>query len=178
MKQRYTRREKFTHTVLITGGAEVISEMKQMWIVLGNRCRICKEYEHGRVSCPFDYVHLVLVPILRDAAIKTLPWTVHCNYESCAVGLHINEFQSEVKLRMTASRPVHLSAGHLLGSHVQHFNFLIFDFFFHVGRPLWREDRSVVFSAITQWSRSHRTRYHALLCYLRLPQPWRPEPRT
>jgi hypothetical protein len=40
-----------------------------------------------------------------------------------------------------------------------------------VGRPLWREDWSAVRSAITQWSKSHRTRSYTLLSHLRLAQP-------
>jgi hypothetical protein len=43
-----------------------------------------------------------------------------------------------------------------------------------VGRPLWREDGSVICSVITQWSESLRTRNHTLLSYLRLPQPGGP----
>jgi hypothetical protein len=46
-----------------------------------------------------------------------------------------------------------------------------------VGRPLWREDRSAVCSAITQWSESRRTRNHTLLSHLRLPQPGGPGSR-
>jgi hypothetical protein len=42
------------------------------------------------------------------------------------------------------------------------------------GRPLWREDRSVICSVITQWSESRRTRNHTLLSHLRLPQPGGP----
>jgi hypothetical protein len=40
-----------------------------------------------------------------------------------------------------------------------------------VGRPLWREEGSAVCSAITQWSKSRRTRSYTLLSHLRLPQP-------
>jgi hypothetical protein len=40
-----------------------------------------------------------------------------------------------------------------------------------VGRPLWREDGSVICSAITQWSESLRTRNHILLSHLKLLQP-------
>jgi hypothetical protein len=43
-----------------------------------------------------------------------------------------------------------------------------------VGRPLWRDDGSAVYSAITQWSESHRTRNHTLLSHLRLFQPGGP----
>jgi hypothetical protein len=41
----------------------------------------------------------------------------------------------------------------------------------HVGHPLWRENRSVICSAITHWLESRRTRNHTLLSHLRLPQP-------
>jgi hypothetical protein len=46
-----------------------------------------------------------------------------------------------------------------------------------VGLPLWREDGSAICSAITQWSESRRTRNHALLSHLRLPQPEGPGSR-
>jgi hypothetical protein len=39
-----------------------------------------------------------------------------------------------------------------------------------VGRPLWREDRSTICSAITQWSKSRRTRNHTLPSHPRLPR--------
>jgi hypothetical protein len=37
-----------------------------------------------------------------------------------------------------------------------------------MGCPLWWEDRSVIFSAICQWSEWQRTHNHILLSYLRL----------
>jgi putative component of toxin-antitoxin plasmid stabilization module len=40
-----------------------------------------------------------------------------------------------------------------------------------VGRPLWREDVSPIYSVITHWFESLRTRSHTLLSHLRLPQP-------
>jgi hypothetical protein len=43
-----------------------------------------------------------------------------------------------------------------------------------VRRPLWREDGSVIYSVITQWSESLRTRNHTLQSHLRLPQPGGP----
>jgi hypothetical protein len=46
-----------------------------------------------------------------------------------------------------------------------------------VGRPLWRDDGSEAYSAITQWSESIRTRNHTLLSHLRLPQPGGPGSR-
>jgi hypothetical protein len=39
---------------------------------------------------------------------------------------------------------------------------------FVLGRPLWREDGSVICSAICQWSESRRARNHTLLSHLRL----------
>jgi hypothetical protein len=39
-----------------------------------------------------------------------------------------------------------------------------------VRRPLWREDGSAIFSVISQWFESRRTRNHTLLSHLRLPQ--------
>jgi hypothetical protein len=44
-------------------------------------------------------------------------------------------------------------------------------FLLQVGRPLWREDGSVICSAITHWLESYRTHNHTLLSHLRLPQP-------
>jgi hypothetical protein len=50
--------------------------------------------------------------------------------------------------------------------------FLLFDWkialLFVLGRPLWREDGSVICSAICQWSESQRTHNHTLLSHLRL----------
>jgi hypothetical protein len=39
------------------------------------------------------------------------------------------------------------------------------------GRPIWREDGSVICSAVTTWSESLRTRNHTLLSHLWIPQP-------
>jgi hypothetical protein len=46
-----------------------------------------------------------------------------------------------------------------------------------VGHPLWGEGGSTVCSAITQSSKSCRTRNHTLLSHLRLPQPGGPGSR-
>jgi hypothetical protein len=43
-----------------------------------------------------------------------------------------------------------------------------------MGRPLSREGGLAVYSAITQWSESRRTRNHTLLSHLRPLQPGRP----
>jgi hypothetical protein len=43
-----------------------------------------------------------------------------------------------------------------------------------IGRPLWREDLTAIFSIIIRWSESRRTRNHTSLSHLRLPQPWGP----
>jgi hypothetical protein len=54
------------------------------------------------------------------------------------------------------------------------FNFLyltITFFLLYVGRPPWREDGSVIWSAITYWLESLRTHNLILLSHLRLSQP-------
>jgi hypothetical protein len=61
-----------------------------------------------------------------------------------------------------------------------HFNYLsltISFFLLHAGRPLWREDGSIICSAITHWLESHRTHNHILLSHMRLLQPGMPVPR-
>jgi hypothetical protein len=42
-----------------------------------------------------------------------------------------------------------------------------------MGHPLWRDDRSAVCNATTQWSVSRRTHNRSLLSHLRLPPTWR-----
>jgi hypothetical protein len=52
------------------------------------------------------------------------------------------------------------------------FNFLCLTvalFLLHVGRPLWWENGSVIYSAITHWLESRRTHNHILLSHLRFP---------
>jgi hypothetical protein len=65
-----------------------------------------------------------------------------------------------------------LGVGHPFGAHDQA---LLFPFFcrkiallFVLGRPLWREDGSVICSVFCQWSESWRTHNHTLLSHLRL----------
>jgi hypothetical protein len=69
-------------------------------------------------------------------------------------------------------RPILLGVGHPFGTHDQ---ILLFNFFWRtisllsvLGRPLWREDGSVICSAICQWPESRRTRNRTLLSHLRL----------
>jgi hypothetical protein len=73
-------------------------------------------------------------------------------------------------LRLTVSKSVCLGFGHLFRAHDQIF---LFSFLcrkialpFVLGRPLWREDGSVI--AICQWSESRRTHNHTLLSHLRI----------
>jgi hypothetical protein len=72
----------------------------------------------------------------------------------------------------TVSRPIRLAIGHPFGADDQIFLFPFFyrtiALLFVLGRPLWREDGSVIFSAICQWSESRRTHNHTLLSHLRL----------
>jgi hypothetical protein len=72
----------------------------------------------------------------------------------------------------TVSRPISLGVGHPFGAHDE---ILLFPFFcrkiallFVLEHPLWREDGSVICSAICQWLESRRTRNHTLLRHLRL----------
>jgi hypothetical protein len=78
----------------------------------------------------------------------------------------------ELMLWPTVNRPIRLGVGHPFGAHDQIF---IFPFFcrtialiFILGHPLWREDGSVICSAICQWSESRRPHNHTLLSHLRL----------
>jgi hypothetical protein len=78
----------------------------------------------------------------------------------------------EFMLWPTDSRPISLGVGHRFETHDE---ILLFPFFcrtiallFVLGRPLWREDWSVICSAICQWSESRRTHNQTLLSYLRL----------
>jgi hypothetical protein len=67
----------------------------------------------------------------------------------------------EVTLRLTVSQSVCL--GLLFPSFCRKIALLFF-----LGRPLWREDGSVICNAICQWSESPRTHNHTLLSNLRL----------
>jgi hypothetical protein len=77
----------------------------------------------------------------------------------------------ELMLWWTVSRPIRLGIGHPFGAH----RFLFFLTFcrtiaslFVLRRPLWREDGSVICSAICHCSESQRTHNHILLSHLRL----------
>jgi hypothetical protein len=80
---------------------------------------------------------------------------------------------SEIKLLLPmVSQPIHLRVRHPFQAHDQillvPFIYRKIALLFVLGRPLWREDRSVTCSAIGQWSESRRTRNHTLLSHLRL----------
>jgi hypothetical protein len=70
------------------------------------------------------------------------------------------------------SRPIRLGVRHPFGTHDQIFLFPFvcrkIALLFVLGRPLWREDGSVICSAICQWSESRRTHNQILLPHLRL----------
>jgi hypothetical protein len=91
---------------------------------------------------------------------------------TCSTHLILLEVEVEVTLRLTVSQSACLGVGHPFGAHDQ---ILLFPFscrkialLFVLGHPLWREDGSVICSAISQWSESRRTRNHTLLSHLRL----------
>jgi hypothetical protein len=84
-------------------------------------------------------------------------------------------WRGEVTLRLTVSQSVLISST-LVGSTTRYYFLpecccLKICCVVSVGRPLWREDGSVVCTIITQWSESHRTLNNTLLSHLRLPQP-------
>jgi hypothetical protein len=82
------------------------------------------------------------------------------------------EVEIEVTLRLTASQSVCLGVGHPFGAHDQIFFFPFscqkIALVFVLGRPLWREEGSVICSAICRWSESQRTHNRTLLSQLRL----------
>jgi hypothetical protein len=82
------------------------------------------------------------------------------------------EVEVEVTLQLTVRQSACLDVGHPFWAHDQ---ILLFSFLrrkiallFILGRPLWREDGSVICSAICQWSESRRTHNHTFLSHLRL----------
>jgi hypothetical protein len=81
-------------------------------------------------------------------------------------------FWVELILWPTVSRPISHRFGHPFGANDQIFLFPIFfrtiALLFVLGRPIWREDGSVICSAICQWWESPRTLNHTLLSHLRL----------
>jgi hypothetical protein len=78
----------------------------------------------------------------------------------------------ELLLWPTVSRPIRIGVGHPFGAHDQIFLFPFFcrtiALLFVLGRPLWREEGSVICSEIFQWSESRSTLNHTLLSHLRL----------
>jgi hypothetical protein len=84
------------------------------------------------------------------------------------------EIEAEVTLRLTVSQSVSMSwcRAPLWGPWPDFtFFFLLPEncFALRLGNTLWREDGSVICSAICQWSESRRTHNHTLLSHLRLP---------
>jgi hypothetical protein len=88
----------------------------------------------------------------------------------------LEKVKVEVTLRITVSQSVSqsvwLRVGYPFGAHDRILFFPFFSrkiaLFFVLGHPLWREDWSVICSAICQWSESRRTHIHTLLSHLRL----------
>jgi hypothetical protein len=104
----------------------------------------------------------------------SLKWAHEWNPYPCIAKVNVWRYIVEVEatLRLTVGQSVCLGAGHPFGASDQ---ILLFPFFcrkiallFVLGRPLWWEDRSVICSAICQWSESWRTHNHILLSHLRL----------
>jgi hypothetical protein len=100
-----------------------------------------------------------------------------CGPHGCGGGILVELSRVElswVELMMwpTVILPVWLGVGHPFGTQDQTFLFLFFCrkivLLFVLGLPLWREDGSVLCSAICQWSESRRTHNRTLLSHLRL----------
>jgi hypothetical protein len=92
------------------------------------------------------------------------------------------QVEVEVTLRLTVGQSVCLGIEHPCGTCDQVLlpvGMLLSEIYglVSVGLPLWREDGSVICSAITERSESRRTRNHTLLSHLRLPQPGGPGSR-
>jgi hypothetical protein len=132
----------------------------------------------------------IQVPILMSSRVRVTelhprtlgsfssPLTTHrARVEALVLRIRTTNDRFEVRVRFifrpTESRPVRLDVGPPLGRWPD-FKFVrvttIF-FLLHVSSPLWREDGSLISSAITQWLESRRTRNHILLSHLRLRQP-------
>jgi hypothetical protein len=96
-----------------------------------------------------------------------------------ALGQRLLEVEVEITLRLTISQSVSQSvsqyvlvSGTPLGRKTRFYFFLFFcrkiALLFMLGRPLWREDGSVICSAICPWPESRRIHNHTLLSRLRL----------
>jgi hypothetical protein len=99
-------------------------------------------------------------------------WTLSTVCNISATFLVILMRRVQLMFWPTVSRPMRLGVGHPFGTHDQ---ILVFPFFYRkiallfvLGRPLWREDGSVIYSAVCQWSESRRTDNHTSLSHLRL----------
>jgi hypothetical protein len=101
---------------------------------------------------------------------------IHCNCNNNNFYLFIGSWSCSWSYfttdRRSVSQSVFLGVGHPFEAHDQILLFTSFcrkiALLFVLGRPLWREDGSVIWSAISQWSESWRTRNHTLLSRLRL----------
>jgi hypothetical protein len=124
--------------------------------------------------------HILLSLFLKFS--QPLGLSVRAQYSNlCSTNSSHVQVQVQVILRPTVSPIVRLGVGNPW-SRWPDFKFLwvtsIF-FLFHVGSPLWREDWSVICSAITHRLESRRThdRILVLLSHLRLSQSGGSDPR-
>jgi hypothetical protein len=147
------------------------------WIKM---CRFCRFW--------WWYITLIIIIILRFLSPGFLKTREHNALEACILlqvrGDNTLFFPSgrannnhwttdaEVRswtfiLRPTVSLSVCLRVGHTFGAYDHSLNFLLSNNYFllHVGLSLWREDESVVCSAIIHWSESRRpiTKYYFLI---------------
>jgi hypothetical protein len=88
----------------------------------------------------------------------------------CLSWLSLREAEVEVTLWLKVSQSVYLGVEPTLRLVTRYYFLSESCGLVSVRRPLWREDRSAVCSAIAQWFESRRIRNHTLLSYLRLPK--------
>jgi hypothetical protein len=138
----------------------------------------------GRLAMFFLIFCVLFVPVVfsviwtyvRDECVKLeFPILVSCITDLLMWEVRSQVFELEVTLRLTVGQSVSLGVGHPFGVHDQ---ILLFPFFcrtiallFILGRPLWRDDGSVICSEIRQWSDSRRTRVSSETNSVRFASP-------
>jgi hypothetical protein len=119
-----------------------------------------------------DYIYLI---IYTTALTRTNSIRRFVGFWRRYINITDNSGHSKLKLLYdwrSVSQSVCLGVGHPFGAHDQ---ISLFPFFcrkiallFFLGRPLWRQDGSVICSAICQWPESRSTHNHTLLSRLRV----------
>jgi hypothetical protein len=130
------------------------------------------------VEVTLRYESWVVLSISSCCCCITLE-LLHLYLLSCCISTVLRTLEVEVTLRLIVSQSLCLGIEHPCGTCDQILfpvGMLLSEIcgLVSIGRPLWREDGSVICSVITQQSESLRTRNHTLLSHLRLSQPGGP----